>query len=168
MSDSLLTDLYAELRAAARQQMLGERADHTLSATALVHEAWLRLAGPREIPFEKRAHLYAAAVEAMRHVLLDHAKARGRQKRGSGATHIDLDAPFVYATDEQIDDFLTLDEALERLRSRDARAAEIVRLRFVGGLSVAETAALVGVSERTVKGDWQLARAWLQRELRGP
>ena len=165
---SLLTQLYAQLRAEAQKQMAGERANHTLTATALVHEAWLRVAGPREIPFENRPHLYTAAVEAMRHVLLDHAKARGRKKRGGGlkpAQRIDLDAPLDIASDEKLDDFLLVDEAIERLRANNSRAAEIVRLRILGGMSVAETAALVGISERTVKADWAFARAWLARDL---
>lgn len=167
-AEVLLGQLYSQLRAEAQQQMARERAGHTLSATALVHEAWLRLAGPREIPFEKRAHLYAAAVEAMRHVLLDHAKARGRKKRGGGrraAQSIDLDAPLDIASDDKLDDFLMVDEAIERLRAQDSRAAEIVRLRIVGGMSVPEAAALLGVSPRTVKAGWAFARAWLARDL---
>lgn len=167
-TQTLLTQLYAQLRAEAQQQMARERANHTLSATALVHEAWLRLVGPREIPFENRPHLYAAAVEAMRHVLLDHAKARGRKKRGGGqraAPSIDLDAPLDVASDEKLDDFLLVDESIERLRAKDPRASEIVRLRILGGMSVVETAALLGISERTVKTDWAFARAWLARDL---
>lgn len=166
-TQTLLAQLYVQLRAEAQKQMARERANHTLTATALVHEAWLRLAGPREIPFENRPHLYAAAVEAMRHVLLDHAKARGRKKRGGEKRHqpIDLDAPLDVASDDKIDDFLLVDEAIERLRAKDPRAAEIVRLRILGGLPVAETAALLGISERTVKADWAFARAWLARDL---
>lgn len=160
-----LAEVYAQLRAAAQQHMARERANHTLTATALVHEAWLRLAPPREVPFEQRAHFYSAAVEAMRHVLLDHAKSRGRQKRGGGRTRIDLDSPLDLATDDKLDDYLAVDEAIEALRAEDPRLAEIVRLRFFGGLSVAETAALLAVSERTVKGEWAFARAWLARHL---
>ena len=164
-AEGLLAQLYTQLRAAAQQNMARERANHTLTATALVHEAWLRLAPPREVPFEQRAHFYSAAVEAMRHVLLDHAKSRGRQKRGGGRTRIDLDSPLDLATDDKLDDYLAVDEAIEALRAEDPRLAEIVRLRFFGGLSVAETAALLAVSERTVKGEWAFARAWLARHL---
>ncbi|MCU0867479.1 MAG: ECF-type sigma factor [Planctomycetes bacterium] len=167
-TETLLTQLYAQLRAEAQKQMARERASHTLTATALVHEAWLRIAGPREIPFENRPHMYKAAVEAMRHVLLDHAKTRGRKKRGGGKRtnqSIDLDAPLDVASDDKLDDFLLVDEAIERLRAKDPRAAEIVRLRILGGISVAETAALLGISERTVKTDWAFARAWLARDL---
>jgi len=163
--ESLLARLYTQLRAAAQQHMARERANHTLTATALVHEAWLRLAPPREVPFEQRAHFYAAATEAMRHVLLDHAKSRGRQKRGGGRIRIDLDTPLDLATDDKIDDYLAVDEAIEALKAEDPRLAEIVRLRFFGGLSVAETGALLGLSERTVKGEWAFARAWLARHL---
>lgn len=165
---ALLAELYTQLRAAAQQQMAKERVGHTLTATALVHEAWLRLAGPREIPFANRPHLYAAAVAAMRHVLLDHAKARGRKKRGGGqqpTQPIDLEAPLDLASDDKLDDFLMLDAAIERLRAEDPRAAEVVHLRFLGGLSVAETAALLNVSDRTVKSEWAFARAWLARDL---
>lgn len=162
---TLLTDLYTQLRAAAHHHMAHERAHHTLTATALVHEAWLRLAPPRDVPFTNRAHFYAAATEAMRHVLLDHAKARGRHKRGGAHAHVDLDAPLDLATDDKLDDYLAIDEAIESLRAEDPRLAEIVRLRFFGGLSVAETAALLEVSERTVKGEWAFARAWLARHL---
>ena len=164
-SDALLSDVYAQLRAAAQQQMSRERSDHTLTATALVHEAWLRLAGPREIPFERRPHFYAAAVEAMRRVLLDHAKARGRQKRGGARQLIDLDAPLDLGTVDKLDDYVAVDEAIERLHEHDPRMAQVVRLRFFCGLSTVETALALGVSERTVKSEWAFARAWLTRHL---
>ena len=168
-SADLLRQLYTQLRAAAQQHMAHERGNHTLTATALVHEAWLRLAPPRDIPFANRAHFYAAATEAMRHILLDHAKARGRKKRSGAHTHVDLDAPLDLSlapgADDKLDDYLAIDEAIEALRAEDPRLAEIVRLRFFAGLSVPETAALLGVSERTVKGEWAFARAWLARHL---
>lgn len=161
----LLAQLYADLRSAAQRHMARERAHHTLTATALVHEAWLRLAPPRDVPFANRAHFYTAATEAMRRVLLDHAKARGRQKRSGPHVPLDLDTPLDLATDDRLGDYLALDEAIEALRAEDPRLAEIVRLRFFAGLSVAETAALLDVSERTVKGEWAFARAWLGRHL---
>lgn len=161
----LAVRLYEDLRAAARRQMAGERAGHTLTATALVHEAYLRIAGPRELPMEERAHFYAAAVEAMRRVLLDHAKARGRLKRGAGLAPLSLDGPLDLAEVERGGDFEALDEAIQLLRRRDPRMAEVVSLRFLCGFSVADVADLLGVSERTVKADWSFARAWLAREL---
>ena len=164
--DSVLAaQLYDDLRAAARRQMASERMGHTLSATALVHEAYLRLAGPRALPFEERAHFYTAAVEAMRRVLLDHARARGRLKRGGGRTQLSLDGPIDLAAVERGADFEALDEAVERLGEHDPRMAQIVRLRFLAGFTVTEVAGLIGVSERTVKADWAFARAWLTRQL---
>ncbi len=158
-------EVYRQLLAAARREIRGERRDHILTATALVHEAWLRLAPPREVPFANRAHFYTAATEAMRRVLLDHAKARGRQKRKGPHVPLDLDTPLDLATDDKLDDYLAVDEAIEALKTEDPRLAEIVRLRFFAGLTVAETAALLSVSERTVKGEWAFARAWLARYL---
>ncbi|MCU0866506.1 MAG: sigma-70 family RNA polymerase sigma factor [Planctomycetes bacterium] len=162
---SLLAQLYSQLRAAAQQQMANERHNHTLSATALVHEAWLRLSPPRDVPFANRAHFYAAAVEAMRQILLDHSRTRGRKKRGGGQQPINLDTPLDLGSDENMDDYLNIDEAIQRLEKHDPRMAKVVQLRFFAGLSVAETAALLGVSERTIKGDWAFARAWLARSL---
>lgn len=163
----LVVQLYHDLRAAAQQQISAERANHTLSATALVHEAYLRLAGPRDVSFRERAHFYAAAVEAMRRVLLDHAKSRSRQKRGSGRAPLNLDAPLDLIAAETGGDYLALDEAIERLREHDQRMAEIVRLRFFCGLGVGDVAQILDVSERTVKSDWAFARAWLARQLGG-
>lgn len=163
---SLLAQLYNQLRAAAQQQMANERHNHTLSATALVHEAWLRLSPPRDVPFANRAHFYAAAVEAMRHILLDHAKSRGRKKRGGGQQALNLDTQLDLGVDDNLDDYLAIDEAIQRLEQHDPRLAKIVQLRFFAGLSVAETAALLGVSERTIKGDWAFARAWLAKTLK--
>lgn len=162
---NLAARLYEDLRAAAQRQMAGERVGHTLTATALVHEAYLRLAGPRELPFQERAHFYAAAVEAMRRVLLDHAKARGRLKRGAGSVPLCLDGPLDLAEIERGGDYGALDEAIELLQQRDARMAQIVSLRFLCGFSVADVAGVLGVSERTVKTDWSFARAWLARHL---
>ncbi|MBL8696438.1 MAG: sigma-70 family RNA polymerase sigma factor [Planctomycetes bacterium] len=163
----LLLELYDQLRAAAQRQMGAERASHTLSATALVHEAYLRIANHREVPIEERAHFYAAAVEAMRRVLLDHARARGRNKRGGerGRVSLDLAAPAALTEELCSDDLEALDAALARLQEHDARAAQVVRMRFYAGLGTDEVAALLGVSPRTVKSDFAFARAWLLREL---
>lgn len=181
---ALTQSAYEQLRRAAEVQLGGERQGHTLSATALVHEAYLRLAGPREVPWAGRAHYYAAAIEAMRRVLLDHARSRGRLKRGGGRAEdggaravltVDLDAATVDArfspgvaapgSSEERMDFLALDSAICRLEERDPRAAEVVRLKFYAGLENAQAAMVLGLSERTVKIDWAFARAWLRREV---
>jgi len=168
----LLPLVYEQLRKAAQLGLAGERAGHTLQATALVHEAYLKLVGPRNLPWQGRAHFYAAAAEAMRQVLLDHAKARGRAKRGGGIARIDLDDAVTLggpAADEDgpdREDFVALDDAIRRLAERDPRMAEVVRLRFYAGLEIAQVAGVLGVSERTVKNDWAFAKAWLEREVR--
>ncbi len=172
--DDLAQAVYAQLRAAAQLAMAHERPGHTLGATALVHEAYLKLAGPREVPWEGRRHFYAAAAEAMRRVLLDHAKARLRAKRGGGAARVEMDleaplelpAPTAAEAPDAAAGFLALDDAMRRLEERDPRAAEVVRLRYYAGLEISQAALVLGVSERTVKNDWALARAWLERELR--
>ncbi len=170
-ADALLPLVYAQLKAAAQQRMADERRGHTLSATALVHEAYLKVAGPRDIPWQGRAHFYAAAAEAMRQVLLDHAKARGRVKRGGGRAPINLDKAATIGADVQSAaapdslDFVALDDAIRRLAERDRRMAEVVRLKFYAGLEIAVVAEVLGVSERTVKNDWAFARAWLEREM---
>jgi len=162
---TLFDVLYRELRRVAEAAMRDERADHTLQPTALVHEAFLRLAGDQG-RFESRAHFLGVAAGAMRRVLVDHARGRNAQKRGSGATLVtvdDLDDLPQPSVDDV--DLVVLDDALSRLTALDARQGQIVELRFFGGLSVEETAAVVGVSERTVKREWQLSRAWLRREI---
>jgi RNA polymerase sigma-70 factor (ECF subfamily) len=162
---TLFDVLYRELRRLAEGAMRAERANHTLQPTALVHEAFLRLAGDQG-RFESRAHFLGVAASAMRRVLVDHARGRNAQKRGSGTTLVtvtDLD-DLPQPAPEDVD-LVVLDDALSRLTTLDARQALIVELRFFGGLSVEETAAVVGVSERTVKREWQVSRAWLRREM---
>jgi RNA polymerase sigma factor (TIGR02999 family) len=162
---TLFDVLYHELRRLAEAAMRAERANHTLQPTALVHEAFLRLAG-NQGRFASRAHFLGVAAGAMRRVLVDHARGRNAQKRGRGATLItvdDLDDLPQPVTEDV--DLVVLDDALSRLSLLDARQGRIVELRFFGGLSVEETAAVVGVSERTVKREWQLSRAWLRREM---
>jgi RNA polymerase sigma-70 factor, ECF subfamily len=162
---TLFDVLYRELRRLAEAAMRAERANHTLQPTALVHEAFLRLVGEQG-QFGSRAHFLGAASGVMRRVLVDHARGRNAQKRGSGATLVtvddldDLPQPAAAGLD-----LVVLDDALSRLTAFDARQGQIVELRFFGGLSVEETAAVVGVSERTVKREWQLSRAWLRREI---
>ena len=163
---TLFDVLYRELRRLAEAAMRAERANHTLQPTALVHEAFLRLASDQG-RFESRAHFLGVAAGAMRRVLVDHARGRNAQKRGRGATLVTVqdldDLPQPAATEDL--DLVVLDDALSRLTVLDARQGQIVELRFFGGLSVEETAAVVGVSERTVKREWQISRAWLRREI---
>ena len=162
---TLFDVLYRELRRLAEAAMRAERANHTLQPTALVHEAYLRLAGAHG-RFESRAHFLDVAASAMRRVLVDHARGRNAHKRGRGATLVTLDdledLPQPAAEDV---DLVVLDDALSRLAALDARQGQIVELRFFGGLSVEETAAVLGVSERTIKREWQMSRAWLRREM---
>ena len=168
-ADDLLPLLYEQLRAIAQQRMAGERANHTLQATALVNEAYVRLAGTsgREVAWANRAHFYAAAAEAMRRILIEHARARGAVKRGGRAknTITDLGNVADLALEKNPEEIMALDQAILRLEGEDARAADVVRLRFFAGLSIEHTALAMGVSERTVKRDWEFARAWLFRTL---
>jgi RNA polymerase sigma factor (TIGR02999 family) len=163
-ADKLLPLVYEQLRSIAQQHMAQERADHTLQATALVHEVYLRLVGPRRIPWKNKAHFYAAAAEAMRRILLDHAKARAREKRGGGRRRVPLSVADV-AESWNLEETLSLDEALRRLVDRDPGIGEVVRLRFFTGLSIEETAEVLRVSKTTVKRRWEFGRTWLYREL---
>lgn len=157
--------LYDELRALARSHLNRERQDHTLQATALVHEAYLRLLGADQPPWNDRTHFFRAAAEAMRRILVEHARARGRIKRGGDRVRVELRESLI-GGGHDLDEVLALDDAFRRLDEQDPRAADVVRLRYFAGLSVADTATALGVSERTVKRDWALARAWLFQELR--
>jgi len=162
---TLFDVLYRELRRLAESVMRAERANHTLQPTALVHEAFLKLAG-NEGRFESRAHFLGVAAAAMRRVLVDHARGRNAQKRGSGATLVTVNDLDDLPRRAPVDiDLVVLDDALSRLTALDSRQGQIVELRFFGGLSVEETAAVVGVSERTIKREWQTSRAWLRREI---
>lgn len=161
--NELLSKVYDQLRALAQQHMNAERAAHSLSATALVHEAYVRLAGPRDVPWRNRAHYYAAAAQAMRRILIDHARARGAR----GGIHVQISAlPDVAALaagdPEQI---LAVDEAVTRLESEEPQAAAVVRLRFYAGLSVDEAAESLGMSPRSAARLWNYARARLHRML---
>jgi RNA polymerase sigma factor (TIGR02999 family) len=161
-ADQLLPLVYEQLRAAAQRDLAGERASHTLSATTLVHEAYLKLVGPREIPWANRGHFYAAAAQAMRRILLDHARARGRRGETRPLTEILDVAALACAGSEQI---LAVDEAVGRLERDDPQAAAIVRLRFYAGLPVDEAAAALGLSPRSAARLWTYARAVLYRDL---
>lgn len=164
--ERLLPAVYEELRALARSQLRGERPDHTLQPTALVHEAYLRLLKGAQPPWADRQHFFRAAAEAMRRILIEHARGRGRVKRGGKRIRVDLSGVDL-AREEDLDQLLALDDAFRRLEQQDPEAADVVRLRFYAGLSVAETAQAKGLSERTVKREWAFARAWLYDCLRG-
>ncbi|MCA9256698.1 MAG: sigma-70 family RNA polymerase sigma factor [Phycisphaerales bacterium] len=165
-TDRLLPIVYDELREIAARQMAFERPGHSLQATALVHEAYMKLIGTEEVRWSGRAHFFGAAAESMRRILVDSARRRNRSKRGGGARRrLSLDVADL-AMDEQASQILALDEALTRLDSQDPRMASIVKLRFFSGLSVDETAKALDTSARTIKREWALARAWLFRALR--
>ena len=165
-SEELLEIVYDHLRAIARQRMAGERAGHTLQATALVHEAFMRLVGDEELGFENRAHFYAAAAQAMRRILIDHARRRNTEKRGGERKRVPMSGVDL-ATDTDPEQVMALEEAMARLEQSDPRAASVVRLRFFAGLDVEETASVLGLSERTVMRDWSFARATLFQHMLG-
>jgi RNA polymerase sigma factor (TIGR02999 family) len=154
----LLAQVYAELRALARAKMAREQPGHTLQPTALVHEAWLRLG---DQSFENRAHFFGAAAEAMRRILIDRARRKYSDKRGNGAEHLDVDEIEIAAPEGNADKLLRVHEVLDRLAAEDPQKAELVKLRFFVGLSLAEAGAVLGISERTAKRHWAYARAWL-------
>jgi RNA polymerase sigma-70 factor, ECF subfamily len=155
-----------ELHQIARRCMAGERAGHSLQATALVNEAYLRLINVKDVPWHDRAHFLAVAARVMRRILVDHARARHYQKRGGGAARVTLDEALVVAS-EPVQDVVAIDEALTALASVDARKSQVVEMRFFGGLTIEETAEALQVSRDTVKRDWKMAKLWLLRELRG-
>lgn len=160
----LIPLVYRELHRMAASYMRRERPDHTLQATALVHEAYLRLAGAADIDWQSRAHFFAVAAQTMRRILVDHARAASAQKRPQKGAQITLESALLYSED-QSDELLALDLALERLREWDERQSKIVELRFFGGLSLEEIAEVLSISSRTVRRDWTMARAWLHAEL---
>ena len=143
-----------------------EGARHSLQATALVNEAYLRLVDSNDVEWHERAHFLAVAARVMRRILVDHARSRGSEKRGGHAANVTFDEALV-VTNEPPEDFVTLDDALEALATFDERKSRVIELRFFGGLSVEETASALNVSPETVMRDWRLAKAWLQREIRG-
>jgi len=159
----LLPLVYEELRRVASHYLRGERQGHTMQTTDLVHEAYLKLAG-QQCPWENRAHFFGVAAQAMRHILVDHARARYAGKRGGGQARVPLDDALLVsgAPDSNL---LELDEALTKLAQRDPRQARIVELRYFAGLSVEEVAEVLGCVSRTVNRDWRMAQAWLRREL---
>ncbi|MFA6043911.1 MAG: ECF-type sigma factor [Phycisphaerales bacterium] len=166
--DRLFPLVYDQLRKAAQVQMGTERSDHTLSATALVHEAYVKLAGPRRLPWANRAHFYAAAAQAMRRVLIDQARVRASKVRNAEEARqaaINLTSLPNLDSEQESAGFLILEEALSRLERADEEAAAVVRLRYFAGLTVEQAAAALGVSEPTVKRSWAFARAWLKEAI---
>jgi len=162
--DRLLPLVYDELRSLARAQLRNERVDHTLGATALVHEAYVRLAR-RDMDPKDRAHFFAIAAQAMRRVLIDHARGRDARKRGSGRTALSLEHADALLASDGAEELLAIDDALERLARANPRAAQVVERRFFAGFTLEEIAESLGVATKTVQRDWTLARAWLQKEL---
>ena len=146
--------------------MAGERAGHSLQATALVNEAYLRLIDAKDVAWHDRAHFLAVSARVMRHILVDHARARRAQKRAGHVARVTFDEALV-VTNEPGQDFVALDDALEALATFDERKSRVIELRFFGGLSVEETASVLKVSPDTVMRDWRLAKVWLRREMRG-
>ncbi len=164
--DGLLTELYEELRALAAHHLKGERADHTLQPTALVHEVYLRMRGRPGLDLEGRTHFMAVASIAMRRVLVDHARARTALKRGAGATHVSVGEANAI-TPDRTQDVLLVDAALAKLAVVDPQAERIVEMRFFAGMTEVEIGKVLGVSDRWVRKQWAFARAWLRRELEG-
>jgi RNA polymerase sigma factor (TIGR02999 family) len=163
--EKLVPLVYQELRRMARRYMAHERPGHTLQATALVHEAYVRLVDSAHAGFENRAHFFAVCAQVMRRILVDWARSRQAQKRGGEGEPLELDEALVVG-EERGRDLVALDDALKALTVQDARKGQVVELRFFGGLSVEETAAALGISPETVMRDWKLAQSWLRRELR--
>jgi RNA polymerase sigma-70 factor, ECF subfamily len=163
--DQLMPIVYDELHRQAARYLRHERQDHTLQTTALVHEAYVRLIDQAEVRWQNRAHFYGIAAEMMRRILVDHARKRNAAKRGGDAVKVTLNDD-VRAASEQNLDLIAVDEALTKLTEIDQQQARVVELRFFGGLNVEETAAVLRISERTVKRDWSVAKAWIRRELR--
>jgi len=157
--------VYEELHRQAHRYLRRERVGHTLQTTALVHEVYLKLSRQEKIEYESRSHFFAIAAKLMRQILIDYARTKHRVKRGGLIDNLPLENALTVGVGETNFDLLALDEALSRLEVKEGHLASIVELRFFSGLSVEETAAVIGISDSTVKRDWQMAKAWLQREL---
>ena len=162
--EQLIPAVYQELRRMADHYLRGEDSGHSLQPTALVHEAYLRLIDQTKVEWQNRAHFFGVAAQMMRRILIDHAKAKHRVKRGGTAVKVMLDENANF-THERASELLALDDALQRLARMDERKSRIVELRYFGGLTVEETAQVLGISDKTVMRDWNLAKAWLYREL---
>jgi RNA polymerase sigma factor (TIGR02999 family) len=162
----LIPLVYNELRRIAANLMRQERPNHTLQPTAVVHEAYLRLIRQQAVSWQSKAHFLAVAATLMRRILLDYARARGRQKRGDKVPRLPLEQEHLVFSENKSEELIALDRALSRLAEVDPRQSQVVELRYFGGLTVEETAAALGISPKTVKREWSVARAWLRREIR--
>ena len=164
-AERLFPLVYGELHKLASQCFRGERRGHTLQTTALVHEAFLKLSGGREMDWADRRHFFATAARAMRQILVDHARNKRRLKRGGNNIRLSLEDAMLVSAEQNGVDIIALNEVLERLAKRDPQQAAVVDLRFFGGLSLDETAATLAISRATAAREWEAARAWLYREL---
>jgi RNA polymerase sigma factor (TIGR02999 family) len=162
--ESLIPLIYDELRRLARYFLASQRSDHTLQSTALVHEAYMRLVGRTSVHFENRAHFFAVASQLMRHILVDHARKHNAAKRGGNNLTLVLDEAVALPAKSELD-LAALDDALNTLATLDARQANIVEMRFFGGLSIDETSKVLGISPATIKREWATARTWLYDEM---
>jgi RNA polymerase sigma-70 factor (ECF subfamily) len=164
--DKLVPLVYDELRRIAQRSLRRERSDHTIQATAVVHEAYLKLIDQRHVRWQDRAHFFAVAAQVIRRILVDHARRRHAAKRGGNGKPVSL-TDVALAAEAPAVDLVALDDLLQRLAARDPRQSQIVELRFFGGLTIEETADVLRLSPATIKGEWRLARAWLYNELQG-
>ncbi|HVE56900.1 MAG TPA: sigma-70 family RNA polymerase sigma factor [Pyrinomonadaceae bacterium] len=162
--DDLIPLVYDELHKVAAQYLRRQRPDHTLQPTALVNEAYLKLIDISNVNWQDRAHFFAVASQTMRHILVDHARAQAREKRGGGAQKLSLDEAISLSSEKEVD-VLSLDEALNQLAAIDEQQSKIVELRFFGGLTVEETAVVLKISTATVKREWRIAKAWLYGKI---
>jgi RNA polymerase sigma factor (TIGR02999 family) len=165
--ERLMPHIYDECRRIASYQLHREHRDHTLDPTGLVHEAYLRMVDQRHATWENRAQFFGVVAQVMRRVLVDHARAQHAQKRGGSAVLVSLEAAADESGESRVADIVAIDDALRRLSARDPEQVRIIELRFFAGLSVDETAVVLGRSPRTIKREWRLAKAWLYRELQG-
>jgi len=163
--NELLPLVYGELHRQAANYLRRERKNHTLQTTALINEAYLKLIDQRDVNWESRTHFFAIAAQAMRRILVDHAKTKHREKRGGNDVKISLEKIELISSDENLVDLIALDEALTRLFAKDEQQSRIVELRYFSGLSLEETAEVLGISRTTAARDWAMAKAWLHREL---
>ena len=163
--DELMPFVYDELHRQAARYLRRENAAHTLQTTALIHETYLKLIDQRQVRWQNRAHFFAIAAQAMRRILVDYARTRDRKKRGGGEFKLPLEAAMSEAADEKAVDLIALDEALTRLAAIDLQQSRVVELRYFSGLSLEETAEVLNISRATTAREWNIARAWLHREL---
>ena len=163
--DELMPVVYDELRRQASRLLRKERQGHTLQTTALIHEAYIKMIGQGDVDWQNRSHFFAIASQAMRRILVDHARSRHREKRGGPAENLPLDDALYIGTPEKRTDLVALDEALSRLEKIDARQAKIVELKYFSGLTNDEAANVLNISSTTVRSDWTMAKAWLHQQL---